>query len=435
MKINVFGLGYVGCVSSACLAKDGHDVTGIDVDKLKVDMINDGKSPIVEPGLQDVIEKAVSAKNLKAASENSGIADISIICVGTPSKENGSLQLQYINRVFEQIGEYLKKIDSYHVVNLRSTVLPGTVKEIVIPILEKNSKKKAGVDFGICMNPEFMREGTSIHDYYNPPFTIIGELDQKSGDIIEGLYSGINAPVIRMDIKEAEMVKYACNTLHALKVTFANEIGNICKAQNIDGYKVMSTICKDTKLNISPYYFKPGFAFGGSCLPKDVRALLYRAKELDVESPLLSSILKSNENQIDIAYRLIKRTRKKKIGILGLSFKPKTDDLRESPMVELIEKLLGKGYEVFIYDAEVSLAKIFGSNKKYIEMMVPHISCLIKEDIQEVITNSDVIVVAKNDEDYKKNINQIKEKKIVLDLVRMDIDKEGADSLYEGICW
>lgn len=435
MKINIFGMGYVGCVSAACLANNGFDVTGIDVDQLKVEMINEGKSPIVELGLSDAVKKAVVTNKLKATKSNIAPADISIVCVGTPSNENGSLKLQYIIKVAEQLGDYLRKIDTYHVVIIRSTVLPGTTNEKIIPIIEKRSKKKAGLDFGICMNPEFMREGSSIYDYYNPPFTVIGELDSRSGDVVSKLYYDVNAPLLRTTIKTSEMIKYACNAFHALKVSFANEIGNICKKLNINSHDVMDIFCNDKKLNLSPYYLKPGFAFGGSCLPKDIKALLYKGKELDLETPVLSSILKSNHNQIEIAYRLIANTGKKKIGMLGLSFKPGTDDLRESPVVELTEKLIGKGYILSIYDKEVSLAKIFGSNKKYIEQVIPHISSLMKNSVQDVIESSQVVVVTKNNKEFVDIIAGINKNKTIIDLVKIVSKQKGDNGYYEGISW
>jgi GDP-mannose 6-dehydrogenase len=434
MKINIYGMGYVGCVSAACLANSGNNVTGIDVNHLKVKIINDGKSPIIEPRLQEVIKRAIDSKKLRATVDDIGQAHISIVCVGTPSNENGSLQLHYISKVAEQIGHYLKHINSYHVVNIRSTVLPGTVEEVVIPLIEQRSMKKAGPDFGICMNPEFMREGTSVSDFYNPPFTLIGELDKKSGDVISELYEGVKAPIIRTNIKVAETVKYVCNTFHALKISFVNEIGNICKKLNIDSHEVMDIFCQDTKLNLSPYYLKPGFAFGGSCLPKDLRALLHKAKELDLEIPVLNSILKSNQNQIDVAYNLINKTRKKKVGILGLSFKPGSDDLRESPIVNLIERLIGKGYKISIYDEEVSLAKIFGANKRYIERSIPHIASLMKQSIEDVLQHSQVIVVAKNSKEIKDIIARLTNK-IILDLVRISEKPNKRNSDYEGICW
>lgn len=438
MKINIFGLGYVGCVTAACLATNGHDVTGIDIDRLKVRMIDNGKSPIIEPKLQEIIREAVSSRRLKATTNDIGPADISMVCVGTPSKENGSLSLDHVMRVSQQIGDYLREMDSYHVVTIRSTVLPGASEEQLIPLIEERSEKKAGSDFGFCMNPEFMREGTSVYDFYHPPFTLIGEIDKNSGDVLSRIYRDINATIIRTNLKVAEIVKYACNAFHALKVSFANELGNICKKLEIDSHEVMDIFCQDTKLNISPYYLRPGFAFGGSCLPKDLRALLHKVKELDLESPVLGSILVSNNNQIEIAYNLIKKTNKKKVGILGLSFKPGTDDLRESPMVELCEKLLGKGYEISIYDKEVSLAKVYGSNKRYIEKAIPHISSLLKLSVKDVIRNSQVIVIGNKTKEMQEAALRIRNSKVVLDLVRIFSNTSNRKERplgYEGICW
>ena len=436
MKINVYGMGYVGCVSAACLAHDGHEVTGIDVDPIKVDLINQKQSPIVEPGLEELLEKAVASGALKARQTMNGPADVSIICVGTPSNKNGSLQLEYIQRVSQQIGAFLKETDAYHVVNVRSTVLPGTVDDIVIPILETASGKTAGDGFGVCMNPEFMREGSSLHDYYNPPFTVIGEIDKQSGNVIDALYEGMaNAPSIRTSIKVAEMVKYTSNAFHALKVTFANEIGNICKRVGVDSHDLMDIFCQDTKLNISKYYLKPGFAFGGSCLPKDLRALLYKARSMDLECPLLGAIMPSNSHQIDRAFEIIKETGKKRVGILGLSFKTGTDDLRESPMVDLVEKLIGKGYTLAIYDEEVSLAKLFGANKRYIERMIPHISSLLKPSPDDVLRASEVVVVGKDNAKVREAVGHVDGDTIVLDLVRIGSDPEQRMGHYEGLSW
>lgn len=438
MRINVFGLGYVGCISATCLANEGHSVTGIDIDKLKVSMINRGQSPIVEPGLDEAVNRALESGNLRARTNDSShlsVADISVICVGTPSNENGSLNLNPVKKVCQQIGMYLRKIDGYHVVNVRSTVLPGTVEGIIVPTIERNSKKRAGQDFGVCMNPEFLREGSSISDFYNPPFSIIGEQDRRSGDMVSVLYRSVNGPIIRTTIKVAEMVKYACNIFHALKVCFGNEIGNLCKRLNIDSHEVMDIFCRDGKLNLSSYYLKPGFAFGGSCLPKDLRAILYKAKELDLEIPVMNSVLSSNKGQIEIAYNLIKRTGRRKIGFLGLSFKQGTDDLRESPMVELIEKLIGKGFEVLIYDMEVSLARIYGSNRGYIEESIPHIASLLKTSIREVVNDAEVIVIGKNDELINQIIVDFDSSKSVIDLVRIGSLVEKRSDSYEGICW
>jgi len=438
MKISVFGLGYVGCVSAACLARNGHKVMGADVNQNKVNIINSGKSPVVEKDIDEIIKevtrtgKLISTTDAVKAVHNS---EISMICVGTPSKENGSLDLKYVKRVCTEIGSGLREKDGCHVVAIRSTVLPGSVEEEVIPTLEKTSGKKAGTDFGVCMNPEFMREGSSVYDFYHPPMTVIGELDKRSGDIVEEIYANIDAPVIRTSIRVAEMIKYVSNAFHGLKVCFANEIGNICKKLKIDSHELMEIFCMDKKLNLSPYYLKPGFAFGGSCLPKDLRALLYKGRREDLRLPLLDSILESNETQIKMGIDLIKKTKKKKIGIFGFSFKPGTDDLRESPMVELIETLLGKGYKISIYDKNVSIAKIFGANKEYIEKEIPHISSLMCSSIKKVLSDSEVLVIGNNSEEFKEIPKLMREGQIMIDLVRIVDGECKTKSKYEGICW
>ncbi len=438
MKINIFGMGYVGCVSAACLASESNDVTGIDIDSSKVSIINSGRSPIVEKGLEGVIREGIAKKYLRATTNNIPDAEVSIICVGTPSKENGSLDLQHIVRVSEQIGRNLKNHPSYHVVNVRSTVLPGTVENVVIPILTKTSGKKVGKDFGVCMNPEFMREGTSLHDYYNPPFTVIGQYDNKSGEKIAKIYKNVNAEIVRTEIKIAEMIKYSCNAFHAVKVSYGNEIGNICKKMGVDSHKVMEIFCKDAKLNLSPYYLKPGFAFGGSCLPKDVRALLYKAQEVDLDLPLLKSLIPTNQKQIDVAFDMIRKYNKKRIGILGLSFKAGTDDLRESPMVELVERLIGKGYDVKIYDNEVSLAKLYGANQRYINKMIPHVSTLLSGSMSEAFRNVDIIVIGNRNKDFNEYLSKTRRRNvIILDLINVNLNaRERSKKIrYEGICW
>jgi len=434
MKVNVFGLGYVGCVSAACLAESGHEVLGIDIEPSKVGLINQGRSPIVEPSLDELVSKSVASGRLRASACPCVPADVSIICVGTPSCENGSLDLSHVYHVTAQIGGYLGRLDSYHVVNVRSTVLPGTVEERIIPLLEAQSGKKAGVDFGVCMNPEFMREGSSVEDFFNPAFTLIGELDSASGNYASALYERVGAPVHRTEIRVAEMLKYACNSFHALKVSFSNEIGNICKTLGIDGHDVMRLLCLDTKLNISSYYMKPGFAFGGSCLPKDLRALVYKARQLDLDTPLLSSIMASNRNQIDVAYKLITRTEKRRIAVLGLSFKPGTDDLRGSPIVELVERLIGKGYDIKVYDEEVFLSRLVGSNKRYIESVIPHIATLMDRSLECVIEQSDVVLIAKPYRSAEPSFQKLLSGKLVIDLVRIT-SPSSRNGHYQGICW
>ncbi|HMS82079.1 MAG TPA: UDP-glucose/GDP-mannose dehydrogenase family protein [Nitrospira sp.] len=434
MNITVFGMGYVGCVTAACLADLGHDVTGVDVDANKVDMVNRGQSPIIEPGLAELIKSGVAAERLRASTEPQALGDIAMICVGTPSNENGSLGLRHLMRVMEAIGELLRRSNRYHVITVRSTVLPGTVENGVIPLLEETSSKVVGRDFGVCMNPEFMRETTAVQDFHHPPFTIIGQRDQKSGDQLAMLYKPIKAPVERPSIAEAEMVKYACNAFHATKVCFGNEIGTLCKSMGIDSHRVMDIFCKDTRLNLSPYYLRPGFAFGGSCLPKDLRAITYQARRNDVEVPLLSSLMDSNDKQIQHAYRLIKTMGRTKIGVLGLSFKLGTDDVRESPVVILIEMLIGKGYAVSIYDEEVSLAKLHGANKRYLEETIPHVTSLMESSVSKVLDKSDLVIVSKKADSFRKEIEAMERDICIVDFVRLFAEYKGT-SHYEGIAW
>lgn len=438
MKISVFGLGYVGCVSAACFAKEGFQVIGVDVNAVKLDIIRAGKSPIIEEGIEDLIKQMVAEKRLTVTDNGEKAvleSDISLVCVGTPSKDNGDLELHYLKSVCKEIAAVLKKKKGYHVIVMRSTIFPGTTEEILMPILEEESGKNLGSGFGLCVNPEFLREGSSIKDFYNPPFTFIGGLNKRDIDLVELLYKGVNAPVVKMKIREAEMLKYVSNTFHGLKVAFANEIGRICKSIGIDSHNVMSTFCLDTKLNISPAYLKPGFAYGGSCLPKDLRCLQYKGKTFDLELPLLNAISISNNNQINNGIDMVLKTGKKKVGILGFSFKAGTDDLRESPMVILIETLLGKGLELSIYDKNVSISKLMGANKEYIEKEIPHISSLMCVNIDEVINNSDVLVIGNNDKEFQGVLDKGNAGKIIIDLVRIKDDIDKNDGFYNGIGW
>ncbi|HXA48296.1 MAG TPA: UDP-glucose/GDP-mannose dehydrogenase family protein [Burkholderiaceae bacterium] len=436
MKISIFGLGYVGAVSAGCLASDGHEVIGVDPNRTKVELINQGNTPIIEKDIGEMIAAAVKDRLLRATLDVRDAvmsSDISLICVGTPSQINGNLDLSHVRRVCEEIGAAIKEKDAFHVVVARSTMLPGSMRSVVIPTLEAASGKKAGVDFGVCNNPEFLREGTAVYDYYNPPKTVIGESDVKAGAMLVTLYEKMDAPLIRTDVETAEMVKYTDNTWHAVKVAFANEIGNICKAIGIDGHKVMDIFCKDEKLNLSSYYMKPGFAFGGSCLPKDVRALTYKAKSLDLDLPLLNSVLPSNRRQIEKGIKMIVDKGSKKVGILGFSFKAGTDDLRESPLVEVIEYLLGKGYELKLYDKNVNLAALTGANQDYILNHIPHISKLMMTSMNEVLEFADTIVIGNGAAEFKNVRAALKPTQVIVDLVRIGTEQSGEQ--YDGICW
>ncbi|HEX3702528.1 MAG TPA: nucleotide sugar dehydrogenase [Vicinamibacterales bacterium] len=436
--MSIFGLGYVGCVSAASFAADGHHVVGVDVNAGKVAAINAGRSPIVEPGLDDLLARSLAEGRLRATTDGAdAIADteVSLLCVGTPSRRNGSLDLSYLERVSEQIGAAIRDKPAYHVVVVRSTVLPGTTHDVVIPALERASGKKYGEGFGVSVNPEFLREGTALKDFRKPPLTLVGHNHAADASGTIALYQAIDAPLISTSIRVAEMMKYTSNTWHALKVCFANEIGNMCKKLDVDSHEVMDIFCRDEKLNLSPYYLKPGFAFGGSCLPKDVRALQYRAKELDVELPMISQILPSNRMQIQTGLDQILETGRKKVGLLGFSFKAATDDLRESPIVILAEALLGKGVSLCIYDKNVSLAKLVGANKEYIERQIPHLSSLLCNTIEEVVAKSEVIVVGNQSPEFADAIAHTRPDQIVIDLVRLPIYGSLVPADYRGICW
>ena len=437
MRISVFGLGYVGAVAAVCLAREGHQVVGVDPNETKVDLINGERSPIIEKSVPELTEEAVRDGRLSATTDAAAAvnaSDVSLICVGTPSENNGSLNLRYVQAVCRDIGEALCRKDGYHAVVIRSTILPGTMRDVVIPTLEAASNKTAGEEFGVCHNPEFLREGSAVHDYYHPPKTVIGELDQRSGDAIAALYESLDAPLFRVPLEVAEMVKYSDNVWHAVKVCFANEIGNVCKALDIDSHRVMDIFCQDTKLNLSPYYLKPGFAFGGSCLPKDVRALSYRARSLDLNLPLMFSVLPSNQQQIDRVVQMILENGCKKVGVLGFSFKAGTDDLRESPIVTVIETLLGKGFDIRIYDHNVSLARLVGSNRDFILNQIPHISNMMVESVDEVLDHAGLLVIGNRAEQFADIMEKVPPNVRVLDLVRI-AESPGAWANYSGVCW
>jgi len=437
LRVSVFGLGYVGTVSAGCLAHDGHEVVGIDSLPTKVDLINCGQSPIVEVDIGELVAATARAGRLRATSDPVQAireTELSFVCVGTPSQANGNLDLRYIRRICEQIGQALKTKTTRHTVVIRSTILPGTMRSIVIPTLEEFSGKKAGVDFGVCNNPEFLREGSAVKDFRSPPKTVIGELDKASGDMLTKLYEKLEAPLIRTDLETAEMVKYVDNSWHALKIGFANEIGNLCKSFGIDAHAVMNIFCQDRKLNISSAYLLPGFAFGGSCLPKDLRALSYQAKMHDLDLPILTSILPSNEMQITRGLQLVMEKGHTRVGVLGFTFKAGTDDLRESPMIEIIERLIGKGYDLRIYDKNVNIASLVGANRDFILNHIPHISKLMVGDIDAVLSHAQTVVIGNKDPDFKEVPERLHEGQFLVDFVRI-IKGRSKNGKYDGICW
>ncbi len=437
MRISIFGMGYVGTVSAGCLAQDGHEVVGVDPVRTKVDLINAGQAPIIEADIAEIVATTVKSGRLRATSDQDQAireTELSFVCVGTPSQANGNLDLTYIRRVCELIGEALRNKSARHTVVIRSTILPGTMHQIVIPILEEHSGKKAGTDFGVCNNPEFLREGSAVKDFNSPPKTVIGEFDRASGDMLAALYSKLEAPLIRTNIETAEMVKYVDNSWHALKIGFANEIGNLCKSFSIDAHDVMKIFCQDKKLNISPAYLLPGFAFGGSCLPKDLRALAYKAKTHDLQLPIMTSILPSNELQVARGLQLIMDSGSKRVGILGFSFKAGTDDLRESPMIEIIERLIGKGYDLRIFDKNVNLAKLVGANRDFILNRIPHISRLMVNGVDAVLDHAQTIVIGNKDPEFEGVLGRLRDGQHLVDFVRIT-NRRSENGKYDGICW
>ncbi|MCC6962122.1 MAG: nucleotide sugar dehydrogenase [candidate division Zixibacteria bacterium] len=437
MRISIFGMGYVGAVTAACLAKEGHRVIGVEISKDKVEQITAGKSPLVEDKIVEIISDVVRQGTLSATMDaRSAIneTDVSMICVGTPSRPNGDVDLTFVTRVSEKIGQVLKNKSGFHTLIYRSTIPPGTTEEVVIPILEEHSGKRVYLDFDVCFNPEFLREGSAVDDLYHPPFTVVGVQSEGAAEVVKQLFSFVNAPFEVTTIRTAEMVKYVCNVFHALKICFANEIGTLARRFGIDGHEVMRLFALDTKQNISPMYLKPGFAYGGSCLPKDVRGLLYQARKMDYAAPLIAAIPPSNDQQLDEGFQLVTSFKKKKIGFLGLAFKGGTDDLRESALVRLAERLIGKGYELLIYDRHVNLARIFGSNKAFIEKEIPHIEKLFATSIDEVVYGSEVIVVGNYDPEYALALKAARDRRIV-DLVRISDNPAALGDNYHGICW
>ena len=438
MNISIFGLGYVGCVSLACLARDGHNVIGVDVDRTKLELLAAGRTPVVEEGMVDLVAAAAKSGRMRVTDDvRDAVAhsDVSLICVGTPSASNGSQDLSAIHRLAEDLGAAVATKPRPHAIVFRSTLAPGTVEEVIRPIVERASGKRDGVDFHLCFQPEFLREGTSIRDYDKPPFTIVGANSDYPVELLRSLFGHLPCAFYTTSVRAAEMVKLCCNNFHALKITFANETARLCAALGVDPFEVMDLLCKDTQLNISKAYLKPGYAFGGSCLPKDLRATLYMAKQHDVELPMLGGVLPSNREHVARALDRVLATGKRRVGMIGLSFKTGTDDLRESPTVTLAEQLIGKGLSLSVYDPEVHLSRLLGANKRFIEQHLPHIGKLIHSDIGEVVSQSDVLIVSLSDASVFDALRaRVGREQLVLDLVRMP-DTQAWPCKVEGLCW
>lgn len=438
MKISIFGLGYVGAVSLACLARDGHQVIGVDIDATKLRLITEGKTPVVEEGMVELMQQVAASGRVSVTTDAEEAvlgSEISLVCVGTPSAPNGSQDQGAILRLAEQMGRALRRKTEPHVVVFRSTLVPGTVEDVLRPIVERESGKRDGVDFHLCFQPEFLREGSSIRDYDKPPFTVVGATSEGAYEKLQALFGHLPCRFLRTSIRSAEMMKYCCNNFHALKITFANETARLCHALGVDPFEVMDLVCQDTQLNISKAYLKPGFAFGGSCLPKDLRATSYLAKTRDVSVPMLSAILASNDDHLAVALRKVLASGKRRIGFLGLSFKTGTDDLRESPLVALAERLIGKGMTLSIFDPEVHLARLLGANRAYIDAHLPHLGALLKPGIEEVIAESDVLVLGLAERSIFEAVARLaRPDQLVLDLVRLPQD-HAVSARVEGLSW
>jgi GDP-mannose 6-dehydrogenase len=436
-KVSVFGLGYIGCVSAACFARDGHEVIGVDINPTKVGLVNDGVPTVREATLEALVRDARATGRLRAttdASEAVRSSSISVVCVGTPSRPSGAIDLSAVTRVVQQIGEALRQQTERHIVVIRSTVLPGTLRSTVIPLLEESSQKKMGRDFDVCACPEFLRTGSAVSDFDSPPFVVIGADSLAAAQEVREVFGRRDAAAHITSFEVAEMLKYACNSFRALKVAFANEVGTVCRAVGVDSHEVMNLFCEDQQLNLSKSYLRPGSAFGGSCLPKDVRALAQRARELEVEAPLLAAASESNRHQIQRAFQLITARGRRRIGVLGLTFKPGTDDLRESPSVALVEQLLGKGYEIALYDPDVVASELIGANREYIEREIPHLWSLMRDTVDDVVANSDVIVVGNGHREYLQVAEKMRPGQTLVDLVRVE-RPAGSEIEYLGLCW
>lgn len=436
MNISIFGLGYVGCVSLGCLARNGHTVIGVDVSETKVKQINSGLPTIIEKDIDVIVQEEHTKGRISATTDFDAAikaTEVSIIAVGTPSSDTGHLNLSYIFKVAENFGRVLATKEEFHIIAIRSTVMPGTAEKFAA-IVEEFSGKKANVDFAMVSNPEFLREGTAVYDYFHPPITLLGSDSAQAAEKVASLYRQLPAEVVITDVRVAELMKYVNNTYHALKVSFANEIGNISAALKIDSHKVMEIFCMDKELNISPYYFKPGFAYGGSCLPKDLKGLQTLAHDLYVKAPVIESIGKTNELQLTRAVDIVQKSRKKKLGFLGLSFKAGTDDLRNSPAVTLIETLLGKGFEIVIYDNNVHVSRLTGTNKEYIDTHIPHLSKLMVPSLKELADSVELIIVNNREKEYVEFLLEQDLDLPVIDMVRLP-EPIRLKKNYIGINW
>jgi GDP-mannose 6-dehydrogenase len=438
MRISIFGLGYVGAVSLACLARDGHLVIGVDIDAAKLELIRSGKTPVVEEGMVDLMALMAASGRVSVTTDVVQAvmdSELSLICVGTPSAPNGSQDQSAMLKLAHDLGRAMRGKAGEHVFVFRSTLVPGTVEEVLNPIIERESGKKDGEGFHICFQPEFLREGTSIRDYDRPPYTIVGARSSAAVARLRELFGHLPCEFHATSIRAAEMVKYCCNNFHALKITFANETARLCEALNVNAFEVMDLVCKDRQLNISPAYLKPGFAFGGSCLPKDLRATLYMSKMRDVELPMHAGIMQSNRVHLDHAIAKVLASGKRRVGMIGLSFKTGTDDLRESPLVLLAEHFIGKGLALQVYDPEVHLSRLLGANRRFIEQHVPHLGSLMRSDIEGVIAESDLIVVGLSDARiFDALVQHLREDQTVLDLVNIP-QRSKLRANVVGLCW
>jgi len=438
MRVVVVGLGYVGSVCSGCLASRGHTVVGVDTSPFKVSCIEAGKSPIVEAGLEPLLAEARAAGRLRATTridEAMPGAEIVLLCVGTPSAEDGRLNLEHVKRAAAEVGRALPRSGTFTTVVMRSTMLPGSVETQIVPTLEGASGLEAGQGFGVAYNPEFLREGTAVADFFGTELTVIGAADERSAASLRSLYDGIGGGVAVTPLRVAEMLKYVNNAFHALKVAFANEVGRLCRRESIDSHAVMDLFVRDTRLNVGPSYLRPGFAFGGSCLPKDLRALHHRARERNLALPVISAIMRSNDLHVEEAVSLIERLHRRRVGVLGLSFKAETDDLRESPILRVVGRLVGKGYSLLLHDPNVDMERVLGANRQFVEEEVPYLPERLRSDLREVVTRSEIVVIANGSRAYREVGAMLSKDQELVDLVHAVDPATVPTGRYHGLAW